>query len=87
MGQLWEQYIMSERIKCNSYKNRNPQYYYWRTYDGQEIDLLEIHTGQITALECKWQTTKNKLPTAFAKAYPDASFTVLNNENYLDWII
>jgi predicted AAA+ superfamily ATPase len=87
VGQLWEQYFMSERIKYNSYTNYFPQYFFWRTYDGQEIDLIEIDNKQkIQALECKWKVSNSKIPTAFSKAYPKANFTLINKENYLDWI-
>jgi predicted AAA+ superfamily ATPase len=87
IGQLWEQYFLSERIKYNSYSNYFPQYFFWRTYDGQEIDLLEINNKQqILALECKWTEAKSKIPPAFSKAYPTAAFHVINKENYLDWI-
>ena len=51
IGQLWEQYVLSERFKYNSYRNYQPQYFFWRTYDGQEIDLLELHNGNLQALE------------------------------------
>ncbi len=86
IGQLWEQYIMSERLKYNSYKGYHPQYFFWRTYDGQEIDLLEMNNQKLQAIECKWQKGKTKPPIAFAKAYPDAGFTVVDKDNYLDWI-
>jgi len=86
IGKLWEQYILSERIKFNRYNNYHPQYYFWRTYDGQEIDLLELNNGQLQALECKWKNAKAKIPVAFAKAYPEAKFSIVNNDNYLEWI-
>ncbi len=87
IGQLWEQYILSERIKYNSYREYEPQYFFWRTYDGQEIDLLELNSQQhLQALECKWQVKNAKKPAAFAKAYPEAAFTVVDQNNYLDWI-
>ncbi|HEY9342326.1 MAG TPA: ATP-binding protein [Hanamia sp.] len=87
VGQLWEQYILSERIKYNSYHNYHPQYFFWRTYDGQEIDLLELNNKQrLEALECKWKPAKVKIPAAFAKAYPKATFNIINQENYLEWI-
>ncbi|BAV06018.1 hypothetical protein SAMN05421788_10690 [Filimonas lacunae] len=86
IGQLWEQYFINERIKYNSYNGYFPQYYFWRTYDGQEIDLLEYHNGRLQAYECQWKKGKAKIPAAFAKAYPDAEFSVINQENYLDWI-
>ena len=86
IGQLWEQYILSERIKFNRYNNYQPQYYFWRTYDGQEIDLVELNNGQLNAIECKWKNAKAKIPTAFTKAYPEAKFAIINKENYLEWI-
>lgn len=86
IGQLWEQYILSERIKFNRYNNYQPQYYFWRTYDGQEIDLIELNNGQLQALECKWKDAKAKIPIAFAKGYPEAKFAIVDKENYLEWI-
>ncbi len=87
VGQLWEQYVMSERLKYNSYHGYHPQYFFWRTYDGQEIDLLEVNTRQqMQAIECKWQKGKAKIPLAFAKAYPDAAFEIVDKDNYLSWI-
>ncbi len=86
IGQLWEQYILSERVKYNSYRKNQPKYFFWRTYDRQEIDLLELNNSQLQAFECKWKDTKAKVPLAFQKGYPDATFTLINKENYLDWI-
>jgi predicted AAA+ superfamily ATPase len=87
IGQLWEQYVLSERMKFNSYRGYQPQYFFWRTYDGQEIDLLELDNKQhLQAIECKWKDQKVKIPAAFAKAYPDATFTIITKDNYLDWI-
>jgi len=86
IGQLWEQYILGERIKNNSYHGHHPQYFFWRTYDGQEIDLVESHNGKLQAFECKWKNNYAKKPVAFDKGYPDATFTIVNQENYLDLI-
>ncbi len=86
IGQLWEQYFLSERLKYNNYRNYQPQYFFWRTYDGQEIDLLELYNGKLQALECKWKNAQVKIPVAFSKAYPDANFSVINKDNYLEWI-
>jgi predicted AAA+ superfamily ATPase len=86
VGQLWEQYILSERIKNNAYQGYHPQYFFWRTYDGQEIDLIEAQNGKIQAFECKWKKSNVKKPGAFEKAYPDAEYTLANQENYLEII-
>lgn len=85
-GQLWENYFMSERQKRNAYHEEQVNSYYWRTYDQQEIDLVEEKNGHLSAFECKWKEQKAKIPVAFAKAYPDAKFTVVNQENYEEWV-
>ncbi len=86
IGQLWEQYVLAERIKYNAYRNYQPRYFFWRTYDGQEIDFLESQNQQLKAFECKWKTQNVKKPVAFAKAYPDAEFSIIDQTNYLEWI-
>lgn len=86
IGQLWEQYILSERIKNNAYQGYQPQYYFWRTYDGQEIDLVESYNGMLRAFECKWKNQRAKKPAAFDKAYPEAGFDIVTQDNYLDII-
>ncbi|GAA0532478.1 ATP-binding protein [Chitinophaga japonensis] len=87
VGQLWEQYFLSERMKFNSYRGYHPQYYFWRTYDQQELDLIEVNNRQeLTAFECKWKAGKIRIPTAFGKAYPHAIFNGITQLNYLDFI-
>lgn len=87
VGQLWEQWMITERMKFNSSKDYFPQYYFWRTYDGQEIDLLEVNSHQeLQGLEFKWGNRGKKAPTAFAKAYPAAKWNEVSKENYFEWI-
>ncbi len=86
VGMLWENYFLSERIKINGYKEKHVESYFWRTYDQQEIDLIEIENNHLQAFECKWKLHKHKIPVAFAKAYPDAQFEIIHQDNYLDWI-
>jgi uncharacterized protein len=87
VGILWEQYCLNERIKFNQYKKRNVQYYFWRTYDGQEIDFIEIEGDKIEAFECKFSKDKIKTPAAFTKFYPNVQVTILNKNNYLEYIM
>ena len=88
VGELWENYLACERIKKQNYMNSNGINYFWRTYDQQELDWLEEQNGNLNGFEFKWnEKRKSKIPTAFAKAYPDASFEVINRENYLDFIL
>lgn len=87
IGTLWENYIISERIKRNSYLKKNVQYHFWRNYNQQEIDLIEIKDGKIYAYEFKYSPDKKvKVPVAFATAYPNAIFEKISRDNYLDRI-
>ncbi|MFA9192427.1 ATP-binding protein [Flavobacterium sp. FZUC8N2.13] len=87
IGALWENYLASERIKKQHYQKIKTNNYFWRTYDQQELDWLEEKGEELTGFEFKWnENRKTKIPTAFAKAYPEASFDVINKQNYLDFI-
>lgn len=87
IGGLWENYLASERIKKQQYQKINTNNYFWRTYDQQELDWMEEIGDNLAGFEFKWnENRKSKIPTAFAKAYPEASFQVINKGNYLDFI-
>ena len=87
VGALWENYLASERIKQQNYAQKTVTNYFWRTYDQQELDWLEEENGKLSGFEFKWnENRKAKIPTAFAKAYPEATFEVINKGNYLDFI-
>lgn len=85
-GELWENYLISERLKFLKYNGNLAETYFWRTYDQQEIDWLELENGQLRAYEFKWNEAKTKVPRAFATTYPEATFSVINQENYLPFI-
>ena len=86
VGELWENYLISERLKRLKYQEENKECYFWRTYDQQEIDWIELRNDVIEAFEFKWQKNKAKIPQAFAKAYSEATFQVISKDNYLDFI-
>ena len=87
VGDLWENYLASERIKKQEYHKIFRANYFWRTYDRQELDWLEEDAEKLSAFEFKWnENKKTKIPTAFAKAYPDAEFSLITKKNYLDFI-
>lgn len=85
-GELWENYLITERLKKLGSQRSTAETYFWRTYDQQEIDWVEYENGQLRAFEFKWQPTKTKVPKAFAEAYPEATFTVIHQDNYLSFI-
>jgi predicted AAA+ superfamily ATPase len=87
-GDLWENYCLVERLKYLSYSETKAYYYFWRTYQQQEIDWIEDRGGQLFAFEIKWNENKKvKVPTAWKTAYPEASFDVISPANYIDWIL
>jgi len=85
-GALWESYLISERLK-NTYNTGTPSnFYFWRTYDQQELDFLEETGKELNAFEFKWGDKSPKIPTAFAEAYPKASYKVINQKTYLEFL-
>lgn len=86
-GELWENYLMAERMKVLSYGRRYVNRYFWRTYDQQELDLVEEEGTELRAFEFKWAAKKTvRAPGGWKRAYPDATFEVITPDNYLDFI-
>ena len=86
VGALWENYLISERIKKNLNNHLNKDLYFWRTYDGQEIDFVEVSGDDIAAFELKWGERQVKIPSAFAQTYEKSTFQVIHRNNYLEFI-
>jgi predicted AAA+ superfamily ATPase len=88
VGQLWENYIISERVKQQTYDGRIVNRYFWRTYDGQEIDLIEEKEGRLDGFEIKWgEKKKAKIPPKWAATYNNSTFKIVNQANYYDWLV
>lgn len=86
LGALWENYLISERIKRDYNTSRDTAFYFWRTYDKQEIDLIEESPTSLRAFEIKWGEKQPKIPRVFENTYPHVEYTVINRENYLEFI-
>ncbi|MDO8524371.1 MAG: ATP-binding protein [bacterium] len=87
VGALFENFVVMERLKNNSYKAKPGEVYFWRTYDGQEIDLVEERNGKILGFEIKWSpVAKTKIPKDWLSKYKNAQYKVINQENYLDFV-
>ncbi len=86
VGKLWENFCISERIKIQNYKRTWSNFFFWRTYDQQEIDLLEEHSGDLKAFEMKWKSKKVKVPKAFRDNYSDVPLYQINRENFYDFL-
>ena len=85
----WENFIIAERLKRNSYAGSIAQYWFWRTQQQKEIDYLEEENGQLNAFEFKWSDKKAgiHIPESFAKAYPNASFCVITPKNVDEFLL
>lgn len=87
-GSLWENFVISERIKRNEYSDRFCSQWFWRTQQQKEIDYLEVSDGKISAYEFKWSpAAKYKRPETFIKAYPDSTLQVIHRDNMAEFLL
>ena len=85
-GALWENFLISERIKQIEYKQSLARTYFWRTKQQQEVDFVEDNRGKITGFEFKWKNKKNaRLPKTFTESY-NAESKVIDKENFREFI-
>lgn len=88
VGQLWENYFFIERLKYRTYQAVPANVYFWRTYDQQEIDIVEERDGKLFGYECKWSIKKSvSAPSDWQRAYPEAQFTAVTPANYLSFVL
>ncbi|MBO4774163.1 MAG: ATP-binding protein [Bacteroidales bacterium] len=88
VGALWENFVISERMKSNGYYRRWVNRYFWRTKQQQEIDYLEEGGGKLHAYEIKWNPkAKTSFTKTFSDAYPQADFQVVTPENIADFLL
>ena len=86
-GALWENFLMSERLKLNHYGKHLVNKYFWRTTNRKEIDLIEESGGKFYAFEFKWSTKKiGKIPASFLLAYPTENTLTINRNNFEEFI-
>lgn len=87
IGILWENFMFMERLKKQQYHKLYSNNYFWRTYDQKEIDLVEEREGKLFGYEFKWSPKKYKIQKTFLEAYPNSSAEVINNENFMDFVL
>ena len=86
-GALWENFLISERIKQIEYKQSLARIYFWRTRQQQEVDFVEEHGGKIYGYEFKWNNRKRaRLPKTFTKTY-HAESKVIDRNNFREFVI
>ena len=86
IGALWENFVLIERMKKNHYAREFRNFYFWRTYDRKEIDLVEEGDGKLAGYEFKYRRRASRRPEEFLRTYAGSSFEVIHRENYFDFI-
>jgi len=85
-GQLFENFIITERIKINSLLKTSAKSFFWRNYNQAEVDYVEYYNGQLSAYEMKFNARKkHKVSKAFTNLYPHASTEVISPENFVQF--
>jgi len=87
VDKLWKNYLISERIKQQRYRNLEVNNYFWRTYDQQELDWVEERQDQLIGYRFSLEGNHVRPPSAWRRAYPHAEFRVISPDNYREWII
>ncbi len=80
-GNLWENFLIAERMKQNNYLKNSAKSYFWRTKQQQEIDYIEIINNKIIAYEFKWNKDKAKTPKTFSESY-NTDAILVNRKNF-----
>ena len=83
-GSLWENFLIIERMKLNTYTNRHVSKFFWRTYDGAEVDYIEKYADSLDGFEFKWSKVKNA-PKSWME-YPNATYQLVNIDNYKEFL-
>lgn len=86
VGNLWENFLISERLKYNETLKFKKNIYFWRNHNNQEIDFIEEYGGKLYGYEIKWNNKKARIPRAFETAYPGSEIKVITRNNYLDFL-
>ena len=86
IGQLWENFLIIERMKYIEYKRKYAAKYFWRTYTGAELDYIEESNDVLSGYEFKWGNKKKNVPFIWKQTYPNAEFKLINRENFLSFI-
>ncbi|MBP5672920.1 MAG: ATP-binding protein [Victivallales bacterium] len=87
VGALWENFIITERRKKQEYKRLLTNNYFWRTYERQEIDLVEERDGDLFGYEIKYGKAMPHPPSLWRENYPTAHFEVISRQNFMDFVL
>jgi uncharacterized protein len=85
-GALWENFLISERMKHNSYRHQYCNTYFWRTFDQAEVDYIEEYDGALHVFEFKWKTKSKKIPASLLNSYNVKTTQTIDTDNYDSFI-
>ncbi len=85
-GQLWENFVIAERMKYLDYTGQFANSYFWRTYTGAELDYVEERDGRLQGVEIKVSKGKIKPPKTWVETYDNADYTLVNKDNFLKFV-
>lgn len=83
-GVLWENFWIVERMKNNSFVNRDVNTYFWRTYSRQEVDFVEEENSKVAGFECKLKDGGARVPSEWKNLYGEKSFNLITPEIFID---
>jgi uncharacterized protein len=86
-GALWENFLVAERHKRNTYQKHHCNTYFWRTTDQAEIDFVEEYGGKLHLYEFKWQVKKRTMPASITGAYDIGSTNFIDTDNVEDFLL
>lgn len=86
-GQLWENFLIAERLKKLEYQQLYADSYFWRTYSGAELDYLEETSGQLLGYEFKWGSKRGRVPVTWLETYEQASYHLVNRDNFQEFVL
>jgi predicted AAA+ superfamily ATPase len=84
-GAIWENFLVSERLKQNHYKGTYSKMFFWRNRQQQEIDYVEEKAGEVTAYEFKWKERHIKFPEKFISTY-NAKMLTIHRGNFREFV-
>jgi len=85
-GQLWENFLISERMKYNLNNRVRVNAYFWRSHQQQEIDYLEDNGGLLSGFEMKWGTKRHRIPKVFLSTYKDSTIEKIDRKNFMHFV-
>jgi predicted AAA+ superfamily ATPase len=87
VGQLWENFLIIERMKSRSYARTQAPSFFWRLQTGAELDFVEDTQGEVHGYEFKYGKKIVKPPASWNSYYPSATFQTINTDNYIDFLL